>query len=403
MGDIMELNELSIAIDRIQKMKIDEFRVENEIEFVSKILEHYDSKDRDKVPGIIVLNEFVYLTIFFHKYCCNLYKNKVGVKFISTNNKNYYDYIKNEIVYSYNGINLSSFSITHLISIFKEHRKAYQEKTFKYDPDINILNIDPLSLVMLKEKYVTRCSSDLYINNYKQFVSENDANICCEYYLKKFFTRYWKDSYKYTSKIRNNLTGEFINYASIILNDSVVFFDYEKKMYETLPVFFECNKVFLNNLSHQDVKYFPILKLICHNDGSLKDYDELMHDRAIYLEMVGDGEFSRYDAFSNYTEGVVRSYKEHINAIYYTIIQTDPLLCIENAISKNKFDKLYTILSNCPMLLDLYETQLISIFCKYVVRNKYIEIRNLLMMLNNTSSIVNVIDNKYRLFIKKNR
>ena len=379
----MNIEEIKSYITKIHATKIDDLNVEEYIDFTLRVMQDFDIKDSKSTE--LLLQEYYYLMIFFHKYVCKQYGNKVSANFKNNISNNYYDGIL--VNYAVNGMAVTkNSSIWDIYVVFHENRHAVQDFSYTRSTK-DILSIEPLTILMLKEILYKERNQEMYNQNHSKFIFENDANLVTDSYLIDFITKYCPNNHRYLEEIRMRNKKEKTNFSSKIYQSSTLTdFEFDNKIDSTtLPVFYEVDRYLRNiNIDTELIQRYPMLEFIYHKDGRRKTYDELMADKERFLkENKGKEAQVKRSSVSEYKERTIVA-SSHINSIYDGIIKSDPLLHIEESLKYGRISVIEEILTSCPQLLEIYKTELRNLFVSNLSMDNYSNIENIFSQLGNS-------------------
>lgn len=204
----MELKKVQEFLNRINNTKIKDIDIEKDAGIIKEIIEDWDNYASTSSNDTRV-SEFYALRVFFHKYACQIYGNNVGAEFMSQNDtrSNHYNPKDNKIYYQTNAWSTKENAMTLIFQVLHENRHAVQFAQFKNSPD-EILKIDPLSIVMLKEIYLHTYHNELYNKNHNDYVLENDASLCADTQLRQFIRSYLDSNPKYIRDLNMDASQE---------------------------------------------------------------------------------------------------------------------------------------------------------------------------------------------------
>lgn len=395
----MNIEEIKNYIARIQSTKIDDLNIEEYIDFTLKVMNDFDKKESKSYE--LLLQEYLYLTIFFHKYASKQFEIKVAANFNNNIPNNYYN--NGSISYAATPMAITKNpSIWNAYAVLHEMRHAVQD--FSYTKNINdILSIDPLTILMLKEQLYILNNKEMYNLNHNKFIIENDANLATDSYIIEFLNKYCPNNRSYYEQIIMRNQNEKTNFSSLIYQ-SLSLSDYEfnnlPEGVTSLPIFYEVDRCLKNiEISASLIQKCPVLELIYHKDGRRKTYRELMLDKEQYLNVHKNQEsVVKKNSIAEYKDKKVIA-SAHINSIYDGIIKSDPLLHIEDSLNHGRINVIDEILTNCPRLLEVYKNELRNLFVSYLSMDNYSKLSNLFNTLGN-SYLKDAIDKRYERIVR---
>ncbi|MBQ9297948.1 MAG: hypothetical protein IJ223_02760 [Clostridia bacterium] len=395
--------ELDEYIKKLRNTPINEFDMEKFKEFTKEVIKDFDSRNLTKDKSGIPIREHQFLTILGHKYICKEFKNNVEAEFDTTQTimNSHYNPSNNSIKYALSFITTTQSSFRKIFQTMHENRHAIQFSQFRKEPS-QILDIDPLSIVMLKEQYIVSYKPELYKKNHKNFIMENDANVCAYEYLKEFVDKYMPELKEKMLQAPNEYNPwERRNYGKNIGYGYLEKLEFKKAEERILPVVYEADRTLKQNIIKEDIKVYPLLKLICNEDGTFKDYKQIVEDRQKAISANNNQEpTTRRDSLSDFKEEK-RSNNNHIIEIYGTIIRTDPMLFLEYCLNEDRsMVKLQNFLADTPELMKAYKSEIHSIISKYININNYEKLGSTFKRLNN-KDIVNLIDRRIKNIVTK--
>lgn len=374
----MAKEELDSLKEELQKTKLTN---ENVDYYFSKIIEAIKVYDNPyEKDGHKKVSSMLCIYLFFNSYLKLNYNYRCEWRFDEVEHEcgGYYDPIKDEIVYNSKDLNLMlrESSLDHIFKIFHENRHKLQFLDFKKNED-QLMSIDPMSILMLKEEIGM---DDLYNNNHSNFIIENDANLWAYAHILKLGLSKKMPEYKYRydsgAKTILSNSDEMFNFGVLLYNSQTVDYysdEYKNPKDSTLPILLEIDKKSKKKVKKETIEQYPLLKLIYHEDGKLKTYDELMKDKERLLKKYENEELNEKnitDSFNSYNkERLYRLGRDQINAIYTIIINSDPILYFENKFANNTYPiSIITPLErNNPLIDDnMYRREIGKLFYKYV-------------------------------------
>ncbi len=275
---------------------------------------------------------------------------------------------ENKIYLSRNIVGKQKFEMI-MFTIFHEfrHKKQRDDETSSIN---NIMEIDPAAVIMLKEES-TLIDADLYKNNHNCFIAEHDANL---------FSLSECKSYIDTKSLEQQLSGieeknDFI--GNIMQGGDLSTFEYSDK--QKLPIIYEQDYRVKKIIEGKNVSQNSLLSLIYGPDGKPKTYEELLEDKKKLIARFKNshGISNRKSSTTNYDIQSYKSAAQHIEEIYKLIIASDPILTLQENFYKyntidNKFiakryiNKIVSLLSTCPQLSIIYNSEIKSILVKEI-------------------------------------
>lgn len=368
----MELKKIQEFLNRINNTKIKDIDIEKDAGIIKEIIEDWDNYASTSSNDTRV-SEFYALRVFFHKYACQIYGNNVGAEFMRQNDtrSNHYNSEDNKIYYQTNAWSTKANAMTLIFQVLHENRHAVQFAQFKNSPD-EILKIDPLSIVMLKEIYLHTYHNDLYNKNHNDFVLENDASLCADTQLIQFIRSYLDSNPKYIRDLNMNASQEKENYNTIMqISETIGNLKFKTAEFGTLPVLYQSDRDLKDHITMEDIKQYPLLKLICNEDGTLKKYEELMQDREKYkTEHRLDDDIRIISSNAGYTKKGI-AINSQIDRVYQFVINSDPMLYLEDCLNNNRKNKVEELFVDVPELLYSYNSDIIQIVSKYGTLENY--------------------------------
>lgn len=394
----MNIEEIKNYIARIQTTKIDDLNIEEYIDFTLKVMNDFDKKESKSYE--LLLQEYLYLTIFFHKYASKQFEIKVAANFSNNIPNNYYN--NGSISYAATPMAITKNpSIWNAYAVLHEMRHAVQD--FSYTKGLtDILSIEPLTILMLKERLYQQGNQEMYDHNHNKFIFENDANLVTDGYLMDFIAKYCPNNHSFLENIRLRNQREKTNFSSMISeNSNLTRFEFDNKVDSTtLPVFYEIDRYLKSiNIDAKLIKQCPLLELIYHKDGKRKTYVELMKDKErLLLDNKGKKTQVKRSSLFDYKEESIEA-TLHINSIYEGIIKSDPLLHIEDLLKNNRISDIEDILTSCPQLLEVYKNELRNLFVSYLSMENYSKLSKLFSTLGN-NYLKDSLDKRYERIVR---
>ena len=402
----MNLEKIEQYIQRIQNTKVDDIDM-NELKGITReVLEDFNAKGpmdivNDKTG--IALKEHIFLTILAHKYTCKMYNNKIDANFLPTGQAQHSHYSAQDktINYVLNYLEVTQGGFRNIFHVMHENRHAVQFKQFEMEPS-DILVIDPLSIVMLKETFINRYEPELYNKNHKSFIMENDANVCAYEHFNEFFEKYFPDLKEKALVVENNYNpDERDNYAGLLeFGSDIGDYKFSESKEGTLPVIYEADRQVKRNISREDIKIFPLLKLIYKEDGTPKSYKEIKEDEKKAKSMhLNDKPVKRKDSISEFKENETRPSNKHIEKVYQYIINSDPMLFFEDCLNRKDIRQIKDLFECTPELMEVYKSEIKSTLRQYININNYEKLQEIFHNLND-KNIENAIEGKIKSIVK---
>lgn len=360
--------------------------LEENMQFALNIGNYYDTLLNDKEnKNDEILKSYMFFSKFFTIYIAKKYNKSFKYELASNTEETFYNP-------SNNSINISKYNIGKdfqiiLFKIFHEFKHKMQwddlRKSFGINGIENIMDIDSLTILFLKEQFVMN-DYNLYKRNHDCFTMEHDANLFSISECKSFFN---------TDYIEKMYSGELTNYVKAMI-EGIDLSDQEYHDKLRLPIIYEQDYRFKKYIFGKNISQNSLLSLIYNSDGKPKTYEVLLEEKKKLIEKYKDKIIDRKTSSLDYQTSKISS-KEHIEQIYKLIIASDPILTIQEClykyntidnkiISKKYLDKITKLLDNCPQLNTIY----------------YEEIKDLLVneLKKGNAELVKVIVNKNRIF-----
>ncbi len=370
----MEYNELIRKIQEINSMinsGCDLKYIEDNLKYALEAGKHYEqllNSSERKTNEIIDCYSF--FTKYFLVYMAKKYDKSFKFDIASNTEDSFYSNLDNAINISRNNIG-KDFEII-VFKIFHEFRHKMQFDDMVQSNNRkgintidNLLNIDPATIIFIKEQ-ATLSDSNLYKRNHDCYTMEHDANLFSLSECKQFFK---------TDLIEKVYAGELSNYVKAILEGS----DLSDKEYsdkQKLPIVYEEDYRYKKYADGKNISETSLLSLIYTTEGKPKMYEELLQDKQKLIEKFKGQVIDRKTSTTDYKKwSSPRTSKQHIEEIYKLIIASDPILTIQEYLSKyNKLKgeltakkwsgKIDELLENCPQLVDMYSKEISEIFKK---------------------------------------
>ena len=415
----MTIEQVKYYIDKIKNAPISDIDKDEFIQFTIKVIEDYNKKSFEQKPKGLILQEYFYLQIFFHKYACKLNDNEVEYEFVSTteideinrqnpnNPQSYndcYSFYTNKVRYVASGKHVfqdpTAWNMFHAIH---ENRHAKQNQFFSMG-EKDVLQLDSLAIAIIKEYLaIGYGATNLYnTTNHRCFVMENDASLSADTIIRDFVSKYCPNNNKLLEDLNRVCHFEKNDYASMIHNQqSLVEFDFIKAEEGTLPVFYEIDRIVKQIIVTKELlEQFPILSFIYNQNGKPKSYQELMQNKErLKAQNIGDTSEVKNNSFTDYQQKTI-PVSTHIENLYDVIIKTDPCLQIEHYLNHGKFYQIKDLLTTCPQLITQYKKNIFDIYYKYLTLDNYSKIYPLVTSLGNPDMITK-IENRYNTIIIK--
>ena len=393
----MTLEELNKYIEKVNNTEYEDIDTDELISFAVNVIEDYENKNKSKE---LQEGEYEFLIKYFHKYAENKYDHETKFDIKESNGNSFYDPNTDSIQYSKAPMKVNLYpAIWNIFDVLHENRHGVQWSQYKTEPD-QILNIDPIAILTLKELFLSTYRREIYNKNHNDMVLENDASLCANNTIVDFINKYLPNKEKYLADAKNKASKEKDNYTKLLMQG---FSDMEFSNVEegTLPVVFEEDKIFKEKVSSEWIANYPLLKLICKEDGTLKSYKELNEDKE-QLKKIHEGKkISRNDSLSDFKGRKERLATEHIDTVYSLIINSDPILYIEDCMNYGRVNKIQELLQTTPELLKTYGNQITSVVTRNVSMDNYEKYANLFKGLNR-EDISNKIEKRVDNIVRRN-
>ncbi len=314
---------------------------------------------------------YYFLATFFMAYISKKYDKKVEYELFSDRDTSCFVHSEDKIYLSKNLFDLSFANI--IFTIFHEFRHKMQADDIKSSESLdNILSIDPATILFYKERFAR---GDIYDNNHNCFIIENDANLFALAECKRF-----SNLQNEIKEIANGYIdmGELNNYALFIIEGGDITTE-EFNDERNLPIVYEQNYLCKKKIFMTNVPQDSLLGLVYDSMGYPKSYEKIIKEKEELLERfrgqvatINIGPVNHYQT-NSYTVSNI----EFINKIFRAIVNSDPMLTIEECFhlcnmdsdkfySKMHIDKIRNIFDNCPKLVELYFNELKIIFTREV-------------------------------------
>lgn len=139
----------------------------------------------------------------------------------------------------------------------------------------------------------------------------------------------------------------------------------------TLLVLYQADRDLKDHITMEDIKRYPLLKLICNEDGTLKKYEELIQDRERHkTEHSLDDDIRIISSNTEYTKKGI-AINSQIDRVYQFVINSDPMLYLEDCLNNNRKNKVEELFVDVPELLYSYNSDIIQIVSKYGTLENY--------------------------------
>ena len=310
------------------------------------------------------------------------YDKHFGYQLESDATVSHYNFSKNTINLSERMIGRTDFEHT-MFAIFHEFRhKMQHDDIHNMYNDINsILSIDPATIVLLKER-VTHMDTQLYNANHDCFIMEHDANLfslseCSLFIDKKQLEQDYRE------------IGEANNYINaMITNVDLSSEEFHDKQH--LPIVYEQDYRYKKFISSKRITNNSMLSLIYNSDGTSKTYQELIDEKKKLIEKYKGQTIDRKTSTTNYEHwSSPKRAEEHIEEIFKLIIASDPILTLQEYLSKYNnlkgqvianqwLDKANRLIENCPQLIDIYSKEITNILKSEVINGNKEFVQNII-------------------------
>lgn len=332
--------------------------LENNIDFSLRVGSYHDyCLNNDKKSE--ALESYVFFAKYFITYMAKKYNKSFKYDFFSDTKDTFYNPYDNSINISKYNANKDYQMI--LFILFHEFKHKMQrddiKASFEKDSLDKILEIDPATIIFLKEQYIMK-DYDLYRENHDCFIMEHDANLFSLSECKHFFNT------DFTKKL---YSGELSNYIKAMV-EGIDLTDQQYHDRQALPIIYEQDYQFKKSIAGKHINSGSILGLIYNSDGKPKSYEELMKEKNDLIKKHSGKVVIRYTSSLDH-QPIKKTSEEHIEEIYKLIIASDPVLSIEEALykyntikdknyKKKYLNKIVKLLDDSPKLNTIYFSEI---------------------------------------------
>ena len=314
--------------------------------------------------------EQAFMIIFYHRYSNMINKMKTPAE-IGTNISTsifltpaHYDPADKKISYQLDVImREKSNNFANVMELcLHENRHAMQFKSFSVDNFDDVLDFDPISIIILKDYLVMQNGN--YRRNHINSLMEIDANLYARGMSKHIVTQYFREhqedlkntDFAFKEGVIDNPFEELYEYGWLSG-------EYVLENGEKVDRAIMMDKNLRNMISSQLVAQYPMLNLIW-KDGNFKTYLEIMEDKSILLQRVSSKQSEVLESPGYNIESITE--KEKVERLYSVIIQSDPMLYLESLLSQKRIQyfKVKELFSIHPTLLSEYQSQITNIFLR---------------------------------------
>lgn len=353
---------------------------------MSKKYNRYEDKKDGNVTHRVLKTESIfndvmtYLMIFHFKYAAMVSgkKSKCTIDFGLNDNIMVPAHTKSdgEVIYKLPKFRIDYYNdfVGLQKTVIHEQRHSQQFQAFQTENIKDILGYDPNSILIAKEYLlILNKGQKFYQRNHDNSIMERDADLYSKTIISELINKYFpeqRDSFLTMEKMQ---ARKFVNPFEKLENGILDGY-YISDEGQQLDRAIEIDKTFKATITPQVLQQFPILNLV-YKDGKLKSYAEIIADKNKFLQETRDNQKQR----------------EQIEELYKVIINSDPMLYLEDMLSKKEIssDKIINLFIEHKDLYKLYQNEIIEIFER---KGKDIEVLQNNTFNNIITSIVKIVN-----------
>lgn len=315
--------------------------------------------------------ELQYLILFGHRFVNMINSSKtklhIGNDF-STNTfitPAYYDpsnktiYYQTDRIFSEFGWSFSSIQEM----VLHENRHSQQFKSFDASSLTEAIKFDPNSLLILKDYLVMiNKGENFYLRNHFNSIMENDADLYASALNSMIINNYFPEQKKDLDNISQTQNQNLFDNPFIELSEyGLLFGEYLLDDGTTIDRAIMIDKNIKKIISPQLVQQYPILSLV-YSNGNMKTYDEIMEEKTNFLLQIDDEKITSFESPNYISE--VKSKRQQVEELYEVIIRTDPILYLEDLLSKKTLpiQGIVAVFKNHPQLYAQYKEEIDGLF-----------------------------------------
>lgn len=261
----------------------------------------------------------------------------------------------------FNNLGKSFSSIEEMV--FHENRHSQQFKSFDASSITEALKFDPNSLLILKDYLVMiNNGKDFYQRNHFKSIMENDADLYASSLISVMINNYFPEQKSDLDIIKQHQNKDlFDNPFEELEEYGLLFGEYSLDDGTKIDRAIMLDKNLKKIISPQLVQQYPILSLI-YSNGKMKTYEELMIEKEKSLSQINDEKINTFES-PNYNS-MTKSKKQQIEDLYEVIIRTDPMLYLEDLLSKKvlPIQEVVEVFKNHPDLYTQYNKEIDELF-----------------------------------------
>lgn len=310
--------------------------------------------------------EQAFLVLFYHRYINMLNNTKTPVEMGKTNKflvSAHYQPSSKKITYDLSKIiEDKSENYANVMELcFHENRHAIQHKSFESHELVDLLQYDSNSIFILKD-YIALSGNGIYQQNHGNSLMEIDANLYARalssQLINSKFQEHCTDLDSTDFAIKEDMTG---NPFEELDKTGIIGGQYVLKNGKTVDRGIMMDKNLKSMITPELVTQYPILNLIWQN-RKFKSYSEIITDRTLLLQQCSSKKSYR-DSSDNYEENNISDF-DKIGRIYDSIIRSDPMLYLEDLLSRKQIQesKVISLFTQHPTLMQEYTADISEIF-----------------------------------------
>lgn len=315
--------------------------------------------------------EIAFLTVFSHKYMNMINDSKTPIEMQRISKRDcpaHYNHSSGKITYDITQIIEDKSQIFANIPelTFHENRHTQQFKSFETDSIRELLKFDTNSIFILKD-YILMASNgqQFYNRNHINSLMKTDANLYAQalsqQLIKTHFPEHEDDLKRTVFALiidkRGNPFDE-LDTTGVIGGQYIT--DDGKKIDRAIML----DKKLKSIISPEIVAQFPMLNLIWQ-DEKFKSYADIIEDRTNYLQQCANSKRKGIESSDEYEE-IELTDSEKIARIYDSIIRSDPMLYLEDLLSRKQIQpsKVIGLFEQHPSLAQEYSAEIVDIFTR---------------------------------------
>ena len=315
--------------------------------------------------------EIAFLTVFSHKYMNMINESKTPIEMQNISKRDCpanYDHSSGKITYDLAQIIEDKSQIFANIPelTFHENRHTQQFKSFETDSISELLKFDTNSIFILKDYIVMASNEDqFYGRNHINSLMETDANLYAQAISKKLiqahFSEHKNDLNRTAFALMRSKRG---NPFDELDTTGIIGGHYITNDGQKIDRAIMLDKKLKSIISPEIVAQFPLLNLIWQ-DGKFKSYSDIIADRTNHLQQCANSKRKGIESSDEYEETELTD-SEKIARIYDSIIRSDPMLYLEDLLSRKQIQpsKVIGLFEQHPSLAQEYSADILDIFTR---------------------------------------